>query len=233
MEWCSVPQLVELFASSFHKIPGKFELAVRLTRIMFPFLLVVALAAQAMGVLNACKQFGVPALSSVWFNVGSVAFGLVIGAVAGACASGISRIEGMAYGVVFGGVLQLLFQVPSLIRVGVSLLARNSVGDHPGFRNVLRLMGPAILGQCFRADQCAGELELRDRPDGCFGPCHEWPSELAGLCVSGSCNCRLGLFGVAIATASLPAISRSAAPRRICPEFRETSLARACIGDAA
>ena len=55
------PQMVELLASPFHKVPGKFEFAVALTRIMFPFLLLVALAAQAMGVLNATGQFGIPA----------------------------------------------------------------------------------------------------------------------------------------------------------------------------
>src|SRR5216683_2788241 len=73
------PFWVRLLAPGFQSVPGKFELAVRLTRIMFPFLLLVALAAQAMGVLNACNQFGVPALSSTFFNLGSVAFGLMIG----------------------------------------------------------------------------------------------------------------------------------------------------------
>ena len=50
-----------------------------MTRIMFPFLLLVALAAQAMGVLNACNRFGVPALASTFFNLGSVGFGIVLG----------------------------------------------------------------------------------------------------------------------------------------------------------
>ena len=67
------PQLVRLMAPGFEQVPGKFELAVLLTRIMFPFLLLVTLAAQAMGVLNACDRFGVPALASVFFNIGSVA----------------------------------------------------------------------------------------------------------------------------------------------------------------
>ena len=53
-------------------MPGKHELAVSLTRIMFPFLLLVALAAQAMGVLNALNRFGIPALASTFFNLGSV-----------------------------------------------------------------------------------------------------------------------------------------------------------------
>ncbi len=55
--------------------PGKFELAVTMTRIMFPFLLLVALSAQAMGILNACNQFGVPAMASTFFNIGSVISG--------------------------------------------------------------------------------------------------------------------------------------------------------------
>ena len=50
-----------------------------MTRIMFPFLLLVALAAQAMGVLNACNRFGVPAMASTFFNLGSVVFGLMLG----------------------------------------------------------------------------------------------------------------------------------------------------------
>src|SRR5260370_25984648 len=72
------PALVGLLAPGLHKVPGKFELAVQMTRIMFPFLLLVALAAQAMGVLNACNRFGVPAMSSTFFNLGSVPFGLMI-----------------------------------------------------------------------------------------------------------------------------------------------------------
>ena len=77
------PELVALLAPGFAQVPGKFELAVTLTRIMFPFLLLVALAAQAMGMLNACDQFAVPALSSTFFNIGSVVFGVLLGYWAG------------------------------------------------------------------------------------------------------------------------------------------------------
>ncbi len=73
------PAFVNLFASGFHAVPGKFELAVQLVRIMFPFLLLIALAAQAQGILNACHRFGIPALSSSLFNVFSIVFGLAIG----------------------------------------------------------------------------------------------------------------------------------------------------------
>ena len=65
------PWLVHVLAPGYSAVPGKFELAVRMTRIMFPFLLVVALAAQAMGVLNASNQFAVPAMASTFFKIGS------------------------------------------------------------------------------------------------------------------------------------------------------------------
>src|SRR5205807_1993253 len=77
------PQIVGVFAPGFRAVPGKFELAVTMTRIMFPFLLLVALAAQCMGVLNASNRFGVPALASTFFNLGSVAFGLILGVLLG------------------------------------------------------------------------------------------------------------------------------------------------------
>lgn len=208
------PQLVELFAPSFHKIPGQFELAVSLTRIMFPFLLLVALAAQAMGVLNACNLFGIPALSSVCFNVGSVAFGLLFGHVLG-----ISPIIGMAWGVVIGGALQLVSQVPSLIRAGFTFAPAIDF-SHPGLRNVLRLMGPAILGSA------SVQINVLINSNFATGL-----TDAAGHVISGPVSwlnyafrfmqLPLGLFGVAIAAATLPAISRSAAKNDL-PEFRTT-----------
>ena len=138
------PQLVWLLASGFARVPGKFELAVTLTRIMFPFLLLVALAAQAMGILNAMNRFGIPALSSTFFNIASVAFGLGFGYTVGRW-MGLSLIMSMAWGVVVGGAVQWLFQAPSLYRAGISYRPRIDFA-HPGLRNILRLMGPAILG---------------------------------------------------------------------------------------
>src|SRR5581483_8551634 len=70
------PWLVDLIAPGFRTVPGKSELTVHLTRILFPFLLFVALAAVAMGMLNAKERFGVPASASSFFNLGSVVAGL-------------------------------------------------------------------------------------------------------------------------------------------------------------
>src|SRR5262245_37306020 len=73
--------LVAFIAPGFRDDPGKFALTVRLTRIMMPFILLVALAAQAMGVLNARDRFAVPALSSSFFNLGSIVGGVLVAAL--------------------------------------------------------------------------------------------------------------------------------------------------------
>src|SRR5689334_17270253 len=138
------PALVHLMASGFAEDPVKFALAVRMTRIMFPFLLLVALAAQAMGVLNASNRFGVPALASTFFNLGSVGFGIVLGIWLGPSLH-FTRIEGMAVGVVLGGALQLAWQLPSLYRLGFHFRVTFD-WKHPGLVRIFRLMVPAILG---------------------------------------------------------------------------------------
>jgi putative peptidoglycan lipid II flippase len=124
------PQLVMLIAPGFAATPEKFELAVTMTRIMFPFLVLVALAAQAMGILNACNRFGVPATASTMFNIGSLIFGLILGKWFGP-ALGISDIHGMAIGVVLGGALQLIWQLPSLHRAGFRFRPKID-WSHPG-----------------------------------------------------------------------------------------------------
>ena len=209
------PQLVEAMASSYHKIPGKFELTVQMTRIMFPFLLLVALAAQAMGVLNACNLFGIPALSSVCFNVGSVVFGVALGKVV----FGVEPILGMAWGVVIGGALQLFSQVPSLIREGFRYAPAIDF-SHPGLRTILRLMGPAILGNAsvqinvfVNSNLATGLLDASGHAMN--GPV-TWLNNAFRFM-----QLPLGLFGVAIGSATLPAVSRSAATGNL-EEFRHT-----------
>ncbi len=212
------PQLVDLFAHGFRQVPGKYELAVRLTRIMFPFLLLVALAAQAMGVLNACRKFGIPALSSVMFNVGSVVFGLILGFVLGPHL-GIQPIYGMAWGVMMGGALQVVFQIPSLVKAGFAF--RPAIDfQHEGLRSVLRLMGPALLGSA------STQINILVNTNFAAGM-----RDAAGLVMNGPVSWLsyayrfmqfpLGVFGVAIAAATLPEIARSAS-RNDFREFRDT-----------
>ena len=212
------PQLVDLFAPGFRQIPGKHELAVRLSRIMFPFLLLVALAAQSMGVLNACRKFGIPALSSVMFNVGSVGCGLLLGFVLGPHL-GLQPIYGMAWGGVVGGALQVGFQVPSLVKAGFAF--RPAIDfRHPGLREVLALMGPALLGSA------STQINILVNTNFASGL-----HDAAGMVMNGPVSWLnyafrfmqfpLGVFGVAIAAATLPEIARSAS-RSDLREFRDT-----------
>jgi len=211
------PGLVWLLAPGFQEAPGKFELAVTMTRIMFPFLLLVALAAQAMGILNACNQFAVPAMSSTFFNVGSIGFGLALGFWGGP-RLGFSPIVGMAYGVVLGGALQLLWQLPSLHSSGFHF---RFLWDwsHPGLRQIAGMMGPAILGNAAVQINVMVSTNfastIHDPVTGADGPV-SWLSYAFRFM-----QLPLGLFGVAIASATLPAISRSASLGQI-DDFRRT-----------
>jgi putative peptidoglycan lipid II flippase len=201
------PQLVWLLAPGYAAVPGKFELAVHMTRIMFPFLLLVALAAQAMGVLNSCDQFGIPALASTFFNLGSVCAGLALGFWLGPHV-GISPIAGMAFGVVIGGAWQLLWQVPSLNRAGFRFHL-DFAWNHPGLRQIFRLMIPAILGNAAVqvnvmvntnfASRLTDPLRGQDGPVSWLGYAFRFM------------QLPLGIFGVSFASAILPSVSRSIA----------------------
>jgi putative peptidoglycan lipid II flippase len=211
------PALVALLAPGYAAVPGKFELAVRMTRIMFPFLLLVALAAQAMGVLNASNRFGVPAMASTFFNLGSVGFGVLLGVWLGPSLH-IDRIEGMALGVVLGGALQLCWQLPSLHRLGYRFRPTFDWSDE-GMTRILRLMVPAILGNAAVQINVMVNTNfastIHDPVTGLDGPV-SWLSYAFRFM-----QLPLGLFGVAMASATLPSISRSAATGKM-DEFRRT-----------
>jgi putative peptidoglycan lipid II flippase len=211
------PQLVHLLAPGFAAVPGKFELAVSMTRTMFPFLLLVALAAQAMGVLNASNKFGVPALASTFFNIGSVGFGVLLGIWLGPSLH-LMRIEGMAIGVVLGGALQLVWQLPSLYRLGFRFRVAFD-WHHPGLVRIFRLMVPAILGNAAVQINVMVNTNFAstiiDPVRGMDGPV-SWLGYAFRFM-----QLPLGLFGVAMASATLPSISRSAAAGNM-EEFRRT-----------
>jgi putative peptidoglycan lipid II flippase len=212
------PLLVKLLASPWAGAdPGKFHLAIKMTRIMFPFLLLVALAAQAMGILNACNRYGVPALASTIFNVGSVAFGVLFGFWMGPHI-GITPIEGMAYGVVLGGAVQLVWQLPSLRRAGFKFRL-DFDWSHPGLQRIIRLMGPAIIGSAAVQVNVLVNTNFAtaivDPVRGVNGPVGWLQYAFRFM------QLPLGLFGVAIASATLPSISRSVALGNL-DEFRRT-----------
>jgi putative peptidoglycan lipid II flippase len=147
-------QLVGLYASSFKVIPGKYEMTVQMTRIMFPFFPLVALAAAFMGVLNACGVFFMPALSSALFNVASVIVGVLFVKWALPWTGGqVAPIHGMAIGVLVGGAVQAFCQLPSLYRAGYRWQGRGarSAGVvswclDPSLHRMLWMMVPGTIG---------------------------------------------------------------------------------------
>lgn len=197
--WIAAPALVHLFAAGFERIPGKLELTVQLTRVMLPFLPAVALAAAAMGMLNARGVFGVPALAPAMLNVGMIVFG--VGLIPACRSLGQPPILAMAIGVTLGGLLQFLCQLPSLYRAGFRWRFEWPSG-HPGVRRVAALMVPATIGLA------ATQVNL------------VVSTVIASMLEQGSVSylyyafrlmqLPIGVFGVALATVSMPALSRAA-----------------------
>src|ERR1700693_3651973 len=107
--------LVGLLAPGFDQ--DKAALTAHLTRIMFPFILLVSIAALVMGMLNAKNVFGVPAMASSFFNIGSIVGGVLLGAWLDP-QFGPRALIGRAIGTLIGGALQLGVQLPRLRRLG-------------------------------------------------------------------------------------------------------------------
>ncbi len=135
----AAPLIVSVTAPGFVGEPEKFALTVQLLRITFPYIVFIALVALAAGVLNTWSRFAVPALTPALLNVS-----FIVGAAFFAHYFDPPVLV-LAWAVFAGGVLQLAFQLPFLIRLGVMPRWRLSF-SHPGVRRVLTLMAPAAFG---------------------------------------------------------------------------------------
>ncbi|MEW6584120.1 MAG: murein biosynthesis integral membrane protein MurJ [Nitrospirota bacterium] len=133
------PGIVTVIAPGFVSDPGKFSLTVLLTRIMFPFLLFISLAALAMGALNTKRVFFVPALAPAMLNVSIIAAILLFAPMTS------QPIAAVAAGVAFGGFVQFAFQLPSFFGHGYSLKPEFHFG-HPGLKQMAVLILPATMG---------------------------------------------------------------------------------------
>ncbi len=216
------PYIIPVLAWNFS--PEKAALAVTLTQIMFPFILLVALAALAMGVLNTKGRFGVPASASTAFNIASIVFGLGFAYLlsGGGWESAIDKhaipsvaaqwaITGMAIGTLIGGAAQLLIQIPSLIKVGFRFSPILSFAD-PGVRRIMRLMGPAIIGTSAVQIKVLVDVLVVSGIEGG----QSWLSYAFRLM-----QFPIGVFGVAIGTAAIPTLSRLASEENL-SGFRNT-----------
>ena len=187
----------------------KRELTVYLTRIMFPFLLLVSLAAIAMGLLNSKGRFGIPASASSFFNLGSIIVGVSGYYVAPKL--GQHPLTGMAIGVLVGGVLQFFVQIPSMWRVGFRYKPILSFTD-PDLKQVMKLMAPAILGNAALQVNLLFNRFFASQGEGWL----TWNSQAFRLM-----HFPIGVLGVAISTATLPVLSRAAAQGSM-DEYRRT-----------
>lgn len=133
------PAVVSVIAPGFVKDPEKFSTTVRLTKIMFPFLLFISLSALTMGALNVKRVFFVPSFAPAMLNI------TVISSVFILYGSFQSPITAVAIGTVLGGFVQLAFQWPSFFRHGYSIRPDFSFG-HPGLRKIALLVLPVTLG---------------------------------------------------------------------------------------
>jgi putative peptidoglycan lipid II flippase len=121
----------------------KFQVATGLTRLMFPYVLLISLTALAMGILNATGRFFAPAFAPVLLNVSII--GAAVGLSGVFPSMGLNPIFTLALGVLVGGLAQVLFQIPSLR--AVKLLVKPTVDlKHPGLIKVLVLTGPMVIG---------------------------------------------------------------------------------------
>jgi len=192
------PWIVAVMAPGFATDPEQARLATRLTRLLFPYLVFVGLAALAMGALNAHRRFFTGALAPAVLNVGMILSVLLLA----------RRMEipivSLAAGVLAGGFGQLLIQLPELRHSGVPLAPALDL-SHPAVRRIAVLLGPSVFGLA------AVQLSVFIN------------TFLASLLPPGSISFLyyadrvmefpLGVFGIAVATASLPLLADQAARR--------------------
>jgi putative peptidoglycan lipid II flippase len=193
------PWIISALAPGFD--PAKQALTVTLARIMYPFILMVSLAALVMGMLNARNVFGIPAMASSFFNLGSIVAGVAFGWMFDPH-FGARALLGLALGTLVGGLLQLCVQLPALRREGFVFRPDLAWRDR-GVSDVLRLMVPSVIA--------ASSTQINVMVNSVFashlgnGPT-SWLSVAFRLM-----NLPLGIFGVALGTVSLPLLARLAA----------------------
>lgn len=191
-------EIVGTLASGYAEVPGKLELTATLARIMLPTLTLVAVAAAVMGMLNSLRHFFIPALSPAMFNVVTILLAVTL--VPLAPTLGIEQpILVIAVATVLGGVAQLALQWPALTREGFRYRPVLDWSD-PGLRRVLVLMGPGTIG--LAATQLNLLVNMFLATGEGTGPVSWLDYAFRVMYLP------IGLFGVSIATAVLPAVSR-------------------------
>ena len=197
--FAAAPSLAKAIAFGFGRVPGKIGLTAQLTAALFPFLIFVSLAAWAMSYLNTERKFFVPSVAPAAFNLFSIL--VPLGLYGWYTARGREPIFGMAVGVLAGGLMQFLVQVPSLRRSGFRWSPVLSFRD-PEFLRVMALFVPVAIGLAgTRINVLVNTILVTP-----------WPraASAGSTTPSGSCTCRSGC-------------SASPSGRSPCPRSRGSS----------
>ena len=189
------PWLVRLLAGQFRTVPGKFELTVLLNRWIFPYILLVSIAALCQALLNAHHRFAVSAAAPILLNVSLILAALFLS----------PRLSeptyGLAVGVLVGGALQIAIQVPQLRRLGA--VGRPALGwGDPAVRSVLLLMAPRLLAYGISAMNTVVSTRFAAGLGDASVSHLYYANRLKELVLGG--------FAVSVATAILPLLSRQA-----------------------
>lgn len=190
------PFLVRLFAPGFTADPLKFQTTVLLNRLVFPYLLLIGLAAYSMAILNSLGHFKAPAFAPCLLNISIIICALLFG----------EGVSGLASGILIGGVLQLAVQIPVVYARGFRLKGFLREFSHPGAAEVFRLLVPRLFGTCI--------YQLNNFVDSVFGSLAFIVGE-GGVAVLYFAyrlvQFPVGIFGNAVAQAALPLMSTQAA----------------------
>ena len=200
--------IVPFISGGFESSPEKFELTVQMTQLLFPFILFVSLAAAVMGMLNARHVFGIPASASTVFNIVSILTGALLAFFWSLPPAGIPAwrqmhfggpaIFGWCFGVLLGGLAQLAIQLPSLWQAGFNFAGKLNFRDS-GLRTVLILMVPSAIA--------GSAVQVNVMVNGQFAS--HIPGAMSWLYYAFRLvQLPIGIFGVAIATVTLPAVAR-------------------------
>ena len=191
--------LVARYAEGYAAYPGKLELTISLTRINMPFLLLVAVAAAYMGMLNALRRFFVPAMSPALFNV--IFIGCTVILVPIFRRLEINPVMALSAGMLLGGVGQIVAQWPLLRREGYRHEWVLNFRD-PSLREVLILMGPGMLGVAAAQINLFVNTSLATSQAAAVSAL-QYAFRLMYM--------PIGIFGVSVATAAIPDLARHAA----------------------
>jgi len=189
-----MPQVMRVLAPGFAADAGKFALAVELTRITFPYLLFICLTALVSGVLNGLDRFAAAAAAPVMFNL------LAMAALLGLTPFVASSAHALAWGVMISGVVQLGLVLWAAARAGMALNLLRPPTLTPEVRQVLRRMGPGVLGAGVTQLNLAVDVIIASfLPAGAVS--YLYYADRVG-------QLPLGVIGAAVGTALLPLLSR-------------------------